>query len=184
MHLMVTAIRNTVVTLSMVCALAVATTVPVSAGTVSFDPVEAFAGCDTVTVDVMIDDDIADLRGFSFVFEFDPSIVMPVSVEPGSAVEGASCPNFATWPNESAIGDSIWVDGVLLGCSIDGPGSFIRIRFVGVNDGVSAIGCRSGVLRDSENQDIAFTCVQGSIEIDCNTAAESGSWGRVKALYR
>ena len=184
MRSMVTAVRSTILTLTTLCTLVVVTTVPVSAGTVSFDPVESLAACDTVTLDVMIDDEIVDLRGFSFVFEFDPSIVTPVSVEPGSAVEGASCPNFATWPNESAIGDSIWVDGVLLGCSIDGPGSFIRIRFVGVNDGVSEIACRSGMLRDSANQDIPFTCVQGSIEIDCNTPTESNSWGRIKTLYR
>jgi len=83
-----------------------------------------------------------------------------------------------------AIGDSIWVDGVALGCSVDGPGTFIQMRFVGVNDGVSTIECRSGSLRDSENQEIPFTCVQGSIETDCNTATESMNWGRIKALYR
>lgn len=183
MRSVVTAARSIVPILFALSALVVGSVVPVEAGIVSFEAVESLSACDTVTLDVLIDEDVADLRGFSFVFEFDPSIVTPISVEPGAAVEGASCPNFVTWPNASAIGDSIWVDGVLLGCSIDGPGSIIRIRFVGVADGVSPISCRSGALRDSQNQEIPFTCVPGSIEIECDTATEPMHWGRIKTLY-
>lgn len=184
MHSLVTTARRLVPIAFALSALIVSFAMPSEAGTVSFNRVGSFAPCDTITLDVLVDDDVNDLRGFSFVFVFDPSIVMPISVEPGALVEGASCPNFLTWPNETTIGDSIWVDGVALGCSVDGPGSFIQIRFVGVNDGVSTIECRSGSLRDSENQEIPFTCVQGSIEANCNTATEPMHWGRIKALYR
>ncbi|MFN0149136.1 MAG: cohesin domain-containing protein [bacterium] len=153
--------------------------------TLAFDPPSGVIVCDeTLTVDVTIDASVTDLRGFTLVFEFDPAIVAPVSATAGALVTGAGCPNFFTWLNAAAIGDSIAIDGATLGCSVAGAGSIAQLRFVGTGIGTSALDCRSGSMRDSQNAEIPFTCVPGTIEYSCQTPVESETWGRVKALYR
>lgn len=153
--------------------------------TIAFDPPGGEIVCDdTLAVDVTIDGTVADLRGFTFVFEFDPAIVAPVSATAGALVTGAGCPNFFVWLNAAAIGDSIALDGATLGCSVSGPGPIARLLFVGVGIGASGLGCRSGAMRDSQNAPIPFDCAPGVITHSCLTPVEPATWGRVKALYR
>jgi hypothetical protein len=177
---------------STVCLLLslLAVTVPAasSAGpgaTVTFDPLNGvFTGNDTLTVQVTVDAGAVDLRGFTMVLEFDPSIVTPVSIEAGSLVTGAACTHFFTWLNSAAIGDSLDIDAATLGCSIDGPGNIVEMKFVGEALGISPVACRSVELRDSKNQTIPSTCIDGTIEYQLVIAVEENTWGRIKAGYR
>lgn len=153
--------------------------------TVTFDPLNGiFTGTDTLTVQVTVDAGAVDLRGYTMVLEFDPTIVLPISVEGGSLLTGAACPIFFDWLNESAVGDSLEIDGASLGCSIDGPGNVVEMKFVGVTVGVSPLTCRSLELRDSLNATIPSSCVDGTIEYRIPIAVTNQSWGRVKAGYR
>ena len=159
---------------------------PASAVTVSFDPLHGyFVNNDTLTVDVTVDA-VADLRGFTFVFEFNPTIVRPVTVKAGPLVTGAACPNFFTWINSGAIGDSIDVDAALLGCSVAGPGRIIRTRWVGVSPGISPLRCRAnrGAMRNSNNTPIPFSCDDGTIQYERPVEVEPIHWSRAKGLYR
>jgi len=138
---------------------------------------------DTLVVSVSVDASVSDLRGFSWAIEFDPSIVMPIAVTAGSLVSGAACPNFINWLNIASVGDSIAVDGATLGCSVNGPGNIVDIKFVGVGFGISPLHWRRSELRDSLNMPIAHTCSDGSITRS-PVAVEVVPWGRVKRGYR
>ena len=175
-------------TLAMLAAFAwfVCAAAPSAAAVVTFDPLNGviIGPADTLTVDVTVDAGATDLRGFTFVFEFDPLVVIPVSVVAGPLETGAPCPRFFTWQNETAVGDSIFADGATLGCSVSGPGAFVRMRFVGVQQGLSPLRCRRGEFRDSQNQPIPHTCESGTILYLGPTPATPASWGVVKSLYR
>lgn len=151
----------------------------------SFAPLHS-TFCDTATVDVTVDGAAADLRGFSLVFEFDPTIVQPISVARGALMTGAPCGSFLSWLNIAAVGDSIAVDGATLGCSMTGPGSILRFRFVpGAFTGTSPLRCRHGLLRDSLNQPVAFTSVAGSLMHPCvPIEVAPHTWSRVKTHFR
>jgi hypothetical protein len=141
--------------------------------------------CDTLVVDAQIDASVTDLRGFSFVFEFDPAVVTPVSVTAGPLVTGAACGNFFQWINSATVGDSIWVDGATLGCSVSGPGSIVRMKFALVtHSAVSPLSCRSGVMRDALNQSIPHTCYPGTLVTCPAIGTESVPWTRMKRVYR
>ena len=151
----------------------------------SFAPLHS-TFCDTATVDVTVDGAATDLRGFSLVFEFDPNIVQPISVARGGLMTGAPCGSFLSWLNIAAVGDSIAVDGATLGCSMNGPGSILRFRFVpGPFAGTSPLRCRHGLLRDSLNQPMAFTSVAGSLIHPCvPIEVAPRTWSQVKEHFR
>ncbi|PJA76337.1 hypothetical protein CO151_03255 [bacterium CG_4_9_14_3_um_filter_65_15] len=160
---------------------------PVAAQTAGLSLVPSVGSFDcgeTFTLDLMVDAQTIDLHGSSVVLEFNDAILAPLAVQPGALVTGAACPYFFDWTNASAIGDSIAVDLANLGCSVEGPGSILRVTFEGSVSGVSAVDCRSGILRDSLNQDIPYTCTGAEVNYLCPIADDPQAWGSLKALYR
>ncbi len=140
---------------------------------------------DTLMVRITVDDQALDLKGFSLVFDFDPLVVTPVSVQAGSLLVAGGCANhFFDHLNAAAPGDSIAIDGAWLGCSVAGPGAIAEIRFVGVSHGNSQLHWRALTLRDSQNEDIAHQVQDGVIDVVCPTSVTRHSWGQVKAIYR
>jgi hypothetical protein len=157
---------------------------PASSAVVDFTPDPGFV-CDTLDVDVNIDASVTDLRGFTFVFEFDPSVVLPIAASAGALESGAACGNFFTWVNAAAIGDSIHVDGATLGCSVAGPGSIVQLRFITVTHGAtSPLTCRSGSMRNALNQEIPYTCSPGALDTCPGIGVEARPWTSVTRLYR
>jgi hypothetical protein len=155
---------------------------PPAQAELSFDPLNGVI-LDTLVVSVTVDGSITDLHGFSWALEFDPSVVMPVAVNPGSLVANAACPNFLYWLNATSIGDSIVVDGATLGCAVDGPGAIVDITFIGVGFGVSPLHWRRSEMRDSLNMPIVHPCTDGTITRS-PVAVEAVPWGRFKRWYR
>ena len=153
-----------------------------SQAALGFDPLNGII-VDTLVVSVTIDASVSDLHGFSMVLEFDPSIVIPIAVSAGDLIDGAVCPNFLSWLNATAIGDSIAVDGATLGCAVAGPGDIIDITFLGVGFGISPLECRRSELRNSLNVGIPHTCPDGTISRTL-IGLESKPWAAVKRLYR
>ncbi len=134
---------------------------------------------DSLDVYVTVDGTVTDLRGFSVVIGFDPSVVTPLSINPGALIDG-SC----AWYMPLAVveGDSIRVDAAGLGCSVNGPGRILRIRFRGDVLGFSPLTWRLSILRNALNEDIPHTCVPGGVTvISPPTAVEPTTWGAVKA---
>ena len=140
---------------------------------------------DTLTVNLTVDVAAVDLRGFTFVLEFDPTHVVPISVQRGSLMTGAACSSFFTWINSASVGDSIAIDGATLGCSMAGPGNIVRMRFVhSATQGASVLRCRSGSLRNALNQSLPFNCPDGTLTYFCPVPAGQPSWGHIKRLFR
>lgn len=158
-----------------------AAALPASAGlTFTCDPTScAFAGSDTMDVYIGIDGTVTDMQGFSLTLEYDPSIVTPVAMELAGLTTG-SC-FFSFFP--SAAGSTIALDGAGLGCSVDGPGALVRLRFVGVSDGISPLTCQQSLLRDSQNAPITHTCPGTAIEYVNAVPVERTSWSLIKSRY-
>jgi len=161
--------------------------------TLSFDPLNGVithgVPPETLTVAVTVDTAADTLKGFSVVLEFDPTYVTPISVAPGAFLLSGGCTGtFLDWQNETAIGDSIAVDGASLGCDgVVGSGHLFEVDFIGVENqyGISPLACRDVRLRDQYNVPLTYTCNPGTIEhkiIIISTVPET--WGRMKALYR
>ncbi len=152
--------------------------------TISFVPPDGQFQCgQTWTIDVMVDALAADLRGCSMVIAYDNNAIRPLSVTAGALVTGAACPYFLHWYGP-ADADSVAVDVAGLGCSVNGPGSMVRITFEGYAGGTSPITLRSGILRDSANAPIPFTATDAQVLYDCAVAEEPTTWGTLKSFYR
>ncbi len=134
---------------------------------------------------VSVDAATADLRGVTLSLDFDPSIVHPITVEPGALLAGSSCSWFFYWLNQATPGDGhIDVDLGGLGCSVDGSGTILHLQFTGVNYGSSPLTCASLIMRDSINQTIPTTCVDGLLTYEIAVPTEPVSWGLLKSRYR
>ena len=118
-------------------------------------------------IDVWVDAGAVDLRGLSLVLEFDPSLVVPVSVEEGQLLVDAPCASFVRWNNALDIGDSVFVDVAGLGCSVTGPGPVVRLYMAGLDDGTTPLVVRRVILRDSANQPITTTSTPGELTVRC-----------------
>jgi hypothetical protein len=138
-----------------------------------------FSGPDTLDAYVLVDGTATDLRGFSLLLEYDPAIIIPVAVEPAGLLNEACF--FSFFPNTAS--GTVAVDAAGLGCSVDGPGRIVKIRFTGVAMGVSPLRCLNSILRNSLNQEIPHTCPEGSIEYANPIPVERTSWTRLKVRY-
>jgi hypothetical protein len=161
--------------------LLVTAALPAGAGlTFSCDPPScAFVGPDTLDAYIGVDASVTDLQGFSLLLEYDPTIITPVAFELTGLTTGACF--FSFFP--SAAGSTIALDGAGLGCSVDGPGNLLRIRFVGANEGYSPLVCLSSILRDPQNQEIAHTCPGTTIQYTNPVPVERTSWSLIKTRY-
>ena len=159
-------------------------------GGMSFDPLFEVIGCDeTLTVEVMIDDTVEELAGFSLTFEFDPGVLVPLSAEPGALLTGAGCSNFFRWLNPEPGASTVEIDAGLLSCVVAGPGSILRLTFAGAVSGTSPLTClEDGRVRDSSNHEIPFRCAEAEIVYDCAvsgapTTGEQLNIPEISSLY-
>jgi hypothetical protein len=135
-------------------------------------PPDGQIGCDdTLQVDLSIDATVTDLRGYSFLLGYNEAVFTPVSVAVGPQAAAAPCDTFFVWNNPGAGDGTIDVDVGLLGCSLDGPGSILTMRFIGASDGTGQISVVSGILRDSANQSIPFTIAPAAVGFSCSQLA-------------
>jgi hypothetical protein len=157
---------------------------------VTFDPtVTLIEQGSLFLVQVAVDAEATDLRGFSFGFSFDSTVIEPVSVTPGSLLLGAGCPLFLQDLTEVSAADSLWFDGASLGCSMVGPGSLVEIQFVAV--AVDSIPVDTPltwwkcILRDGSNANIDHDCADGLVTvIPGPIAVEPRSWAAIKSEFR
>jgi hypothetical protein len=153
-----------------------------------FDPAAGLIeGTGTLAVGVTVDATASDLRGFSLVVEFDPTVVEILSVTAGPQLVGAACPNFL-YPVYPAGADSVALDGATLGCSTAGPGTIATIVFQALPrplDGgypaTTPLVWRSAILRDGDNATIPTICDPGFIDVVRPISVDPTSWARIKA---
>ncbi len=142
-----------------------------------------FPGSEHLIVSVLVDGGAVDLHGSTLVLEFDPNTANPVSVQPGSLITGAACGYSFFWLNQTAVGDSLYIDIANLGCSVDGPGEIAQIEFECAGPDTGFVKCRRMSFRDSLNGRIPATCDSTSMLCFPATPAVPSTWGRVKTMY-
>ncbi len=156
----------------------------VHAATISYAPSASEINCnDLISIDVVVDQ-IADLRGFTLEVEYDSTLLSLVSVDPGVDLIGAPCPYFFhPFPITTTM-SAVQLDGATLGCSLAGPAVIATLTFVGSQDGIAIIDCRSVDLRNSLNLMVAATCSNGIIQISCPVPTAASTWTTLKSRYR
>jgi hypothetical protein len=140
----------------------------------AFDPLEASVDCGgTVAVDVTIAD-VADLQGFALYVQYDPDILTFDGAVAGADLDTwcpGSTPFFEVYP---PTGGMVRIDGALLGCTMStaSPVDLVTLTFSpGTTKATSAVSIAGmTILRNSGNQTIVYSVVDGSIANICNTA--------------
>ena len=153
-------------------------------GEAAFAPDPAAIGSDG-TAEVCVElAGIGPIQGASLEFSFDPAVVVPTAVTPGSLLVNAPCSYFMNWLNEDGFSDMVAIDVALLGCLAAGEGPIVCITFEGVAEGTSPLAWLDLDVRDGNNAPVPVTAVDGTIYFDPTVAAEAVSWSAVKKLYR
>ncbi len=135
---------------------------------VLFDPLHGDFACDDIlTVDVRVGADITDLRGFSFVFEFDAAVARPQSVAPGPLMTDSGLDYFFTWINPVEGANTIEIDAGMYEGSLSGPGVILRMQFYGLTNGQCALSAIESRLRDGNNQEIDTDFPAGTFTYSC-----------------
>ena len=138
----------------------------------TFSESDTTIGCgDTLTVDVDVDS-ITDMLGYSLVLNYDQTVFQPISAVQGALIDGAACSPFFQWLNSGSNDGTVQVDLAMLGCTVTGSGSLLRVQFIGVDTGATPLTSGltvTGDIRDDQNQDIAYTADSATMTSFCNT---------------
>jgi hypothetical protein len=153
--------------------------------TVSIDPPDTTVIVGTTFSVRVTTDAFSDLKAFSVIFQYNPSVLQLVGASPGDVLTSSGNPYSAFLvPDNTAPADSAWYDAALLIGSTSGPGILNFFTFKALQTGVSLIECRLVDFRDSQNVQTLPACVGGRVEVTGPTPARRGTWGRIKTLYR
>jgi len=116
-------------------------------------------------VEVVISEDVSGVTGYDLLIDFDESLLEVLQVVEGELPESYPGETFFTYIDEGQPSEALLINGAVLGGSVDGPGSLVRIEFVALVPGVSPVSFMSVELRDLENAEIPVTAVDGEVEI-------------------
>ena len=134
------------------------------------------------SIDVAINETLTDLTGYNLRVVLDSSIVQFVD-----AVEGALPPTggdtYFFWTLQDDA--TMIINGAVLGSWVDGPGVLATVNLFALVPGTTDMELLSVELRDIENNALqAFD--EGAVIVvePGGSPVETGSWSRVKALFR
>jgi hypothetical protein len=150
-------------------AIALSAVIPAVAGgapTISVEPPSTVVlELESFWVDVEINGEVLGVTGYDLVIDFDETLLEVLQVTEGDLPEGYPGETFLFWTDEGTPSDALMVNGAILGGSVDGPGSLVRVEFLALAPGISPVSFDSVELRDIENVPIAVTSVDGEVEI-------------------
>jgi hypothetical protein len=136
------------------------------------------------SLDVVVNDPVDSLMGFDVIVGFDRSYLEVVRVKKGSLLAASGYATFFGWLNEGCACDSIFVNGSILGNTVDGPGTLFTITFKALNLGKANIVIRRSDLRNGMNRTISHLSENALVIVEPPIGSEASSWSRVKALYK
>lgn len=136
------------------------------------------------SLDVVVNDPVDSLMGYDVTVGFDRSLLEVVQVEEGSLPTTSGYPVFFRWLNEGCVCDSVFVNGSIIGGTVDGPGTLLTITFKALKLGKADIVIRRSDLRNGMNQKLSHCSGDALVIIESPIGSESCSWSRVKALYK
>ncbi len=136
------------------------------------------------SLDVAVNDPVDSLMGYSVAIGFDRSYLEVVRVEEGPLPATSGYSTFFRWLNEDCACDSIFVNGSILGGTVDGPGTLFTITFKTLKPGKVNVAILRSDLRNDMNQKLSHFSEGALVIIEPPIGSEACSWGRVKALYK
>ena len=159
----------------------------VSAGaaqTVFVQPPESVPAQEDFTLAVVLDTGGAEVLGLEISLSFDPLLVRLEGIDPGDWFTGGGAEWFF-WDYTHPGTELIHFTGSRLGSASSAGGPVGICRFTALEPGISPLDFLGVEVRDFQNQDVhAGHSFGDRIVIDQAISAESGSFGRVKALFR
>lgn len=129
-------------------------------------------------------EDVMDFLGMSVEFSFDPSVISPVSIEAGQALQELDCSFFLEWTNSGEFTNTVAIDTALLGCSGPLEGAVVCVTFQGVEYGESPLTWLEVDLRDSNNQPVLINTLDGAILYNSAVETVPTTMGNLKSIYR
>jgi hypothetical protein len=128
-----------------------------------------------------------DIKGYSVEMIYRPDHMVLVSVQSGDIFSSVGH-SFAFFDDlrAGAVYDTVAVDASDLTGTVSGPGHLFTLCFGPPWEcgAVTPLAFVMAIVRDSDNMPISVTTTDGTVTIDCPTAVDAATWGRVKALYR
>jgi hypothetical protein len=138
-----------------------------SVGTIYFDPaLSEVLEFQTFWVDVAIDGEMLGVTGYDLVIDFDESLLEVLDVEEGDLPSGYPGETFLFWTVDTSPPRELIINGAILGGSIDGPGSLVRIEFRALAPGTTPLTFTDIELRDLENVEIPWIEENGIVIIE------------------
>jgi hypothetical protein len=120
--------------------------------------------------------------GYDVTVSFDGDLLGVMDVVEGSLPAESGYPTFFRWINEGEDDDFVFVNGSILGKTVDGPGVLFTILFEALAVGDVSVCVEESELRNGLNRSITHTTVCGSVTIEEPIGAADSSWGAIKAL--
>lgn len=133
---------------------------------------------------VHVDSAAVNLMGYDITVSFDATRLGVIDVVEGSLPAGSGYPTFFRWLNEGEDDDFVFVNGSILGKTVDGPGVLFSILFEALEVGVVSVCVEESELRNGLNRQIIHTTACGSVTIEEPIGAVDSSWGTIKALVK
>ena len=158
--------RSIALVVAAIALLAVMPQIAAGTPTISVEPPSTeVLELETFWVDVEINGEVIGVTGYDLVIDFDEALLEILQVTEGDLPEGYPGETFLYWAVSAPPPYELIVNGAILGGSVDGPGSLVRIEFVALAPGVSPVSFLSVELRDIENAPIPATPIDGEVEI-------------------
>lgn len=126
-----------------------------------------------------------DLEGYRFIYQYTPSVLDFMGIQPGDVLTSAPGAYFETVRPEYAVpADSAWYEAAVLEGGSAGPGILAFLHFKAVAAGNGTLLCRGVDLRDSSNQQTIPVCFDAVIHVFGPVPTRRESWSRLKLMYR
>jgi len=103
-------------------------------------------------IEIAANEAIDGLMGYDVTVDFDDSYLEVLAVEEGALPANSGFGTFFRWMNPGCGCDSVYVNGAILGNTVDGPGALFTITFRAIRAGTTTIGIRRSDLRNGANE--------------------------------
>jgi hypothetical protein len=134
------------------------------------------------TMSVHVDSAAVNLMGYDVTVSFDGALLGVLDVVEGSLPDGSGYPTFFRWINEGEDDDFVFVNGSILGKTVDGPGVLFSILFEALQVGDVSVCVVESELRNGLNRSIIHTTECGVVTIEEPIGTVDSSWGTIKSL--
>ena len=138
----------------------------------------------TFQIRIAVDASITSLMGYEVTVAFDSSIVELVSVDEGPLPGSGGATTFFHWFGAGVVSDTVYVNGAVLGTTVDGPGVLFTMEFKAKREGTTPVSFISTELRDNFNVVISHDTTDGRIVVEKTIPVRSVTWGGIKLRYR